>query len=48
MNMIIICNLYSIAPMNKNADIYVDETENNVHRLEFHSSFHVVFLTIVW
>ena len=32
----------------KNIGIYVDETENNVHWLEFHSSFHVVFLTMVW
>ena len=27
---------------------YVYETENNVLRLDFHSSFHIVFMTIVY
>ena len=36
---------YSIAPVNNNTGIYVDETKNKVIRLNCHSSFHIVFLT---
>ena len=47
LNEIIIWNVYSFAPMNKATGIFVYETEYNVLRHDFHSSFHIVFLTII-
>ena len=42
-DVIIIWNLYSTAAMNKDTGIYFYWTENNILRLYFHSSYHIVF-----
>ena len=44
---IVVWNVYSIVPIDKNTGIYEYETETNVLQLDFHSFFHAVFLAII-